>query len=127
MNVMKISVLAIAGVLLAVMQKNSKNEYSTYIALGTTVIVFFYVVSKIEIIINSINQIQSYVNINETYIKALLKIVGITYISELTASICKDSGYSSVAGQVEMFGKLSILAISMPVMVALMETINQCI
>ena len=127
MNIIKISVLALAGILLALTQKNGKSEYTTYIALGTTVIIFFYVVGKIGIIVDAVNTMQSYVKINETYIKALIKIVGITYISEFTASICKDSGYGAVAGQVEMFGKLSILALSMPVLLSLMETINKCV
>ena len=46
-------------------------------------------------------------------------------ISEFSANLCKDAGYQAVAGQIEMFGKLSILAISMPVILVLLETIGE--
>ncbi|SEW45296.1 SpoIIIAC/SpoIIIAD family protein [[Clostridium] fimetarium] len=127
MEIIKLSILAITGVLLAIMLKNGKNEYSTYIALGTSVILFFYVVGKVGVIVETINKVQSYISISETYIEALIKMVGITYISELTSSICKDAGYNSVSGQIEIFGKISILAVSMPIVLSLMETIDKFI
>jgi len=127
MEIIKLSILAITGVLLAIMLKNGKNEYSTYIALGTSVILFFYVIGKVGVIVETINKVQSYISISETYIEALIKMVGITYISELTSSICKDAGYNSVSGQIEIFGKISILAVSMPIVLSLMETIDKFI
>ena len=127
MNIIKLAILAISGVLLATMFKNGKNEYSIYIALGTSVILFFYVISKVGIIVEAINKVQSYISISQTYIEALIKMVGITYVSELTSSICKDAGYNSVSGQIEIFGKISILAVSMPIILSLMETIDKFI
>ena len=127
MDIIKLSILAITGVLLAIMLRNGKNEYSTYITLGTSVILFFYVISKVGVIVETINKVQSYISISQTYIEALIKMVGITYISELTSSICKDAGYNSVSGQIEIFGKISILAVSMPIVLSLMETIDKFI
>ena len=41
------------------------------------------------------------------------------------SNICKDCGYQTIAGQIEMFAKLSILALGMPVLMAFMETIGE--
>ena len=49
----------------------------------------------------------------------------ITYICELCSGICKDAGYSSVAGQIEIFGKLSVLAAGMPILLAILESIQE--
>lgn len=127
MSIIKLSILAITGILLAVMFKNSKNEYSTYLAIGTAVILFFYVISKVGFIVDSINKVQSYISISKTYFEALIKMLGITYIAEFTSSICKDAGYNSVSGQIEIFGKISILAVSMPIIFSLMETVEKFI
>lgn len=127
MTIIKLSILAIIGVSLATLFKNGKNEYSTYIGLGTAVILSFYAISKVGLIVDTINKVQNYVSISPTYIEALIKMLGITYISELTSSICKDAGYSSVSGQIEIFGKISILAISMPIVLSLIETIQKFI
>lgn len=69
-------------------------------------------------------QVQSYIKINSVYISALMKMIGITYIAEFASGICKDAGYGSLGSQIEIFGKLSILAVSMPILLALMETVQ---
>ena len=63
--------------------------------------------------------------VENTYLNILLKMVGITYIGQFSAGLCKDAGYSSIANQIEVFGKLSVMAVSMPVVVALLETIHE--
>ena len=55
----------------------------------------------------------------------LQKMLGISYLSEFASSLCKDSGYSSLAGQIEFFGRISILSLSMPVVFSLLETLGQ--
>ena len=65
-----------------------------------------------------------YVPIDTTYLHALMKMIGITYVGQFSAGLCKDAGYSAIAGQIEIFSKLSILAISMPILMALMDTIQ---
>ena len=38
----------------------------------------------------------------------IVKIVGISYISEFASDICRDSGYAAIGNQIQIFGKLSI-------------------
>ena len=121
---LKIGIIAIVAVLLAIQFKGSRNEYSIYISLAAGIIIFIYGVSRLEFIIETINKIQGYIHFNTEYVGTLVKMIGITYIAEFAASICKDSGYQAIASQIEIFGKLSILAISMPVILALLETIE---
>ena len=52
-------------------------------------------------------------------------MVGIAYISEFSANLCKDAGYGGIASQIEMFGKLSILAMSLPVLTTLLTVIEE--
>ena len=59
-----------------------------------------------------------------TSVEILLKMLGISYLSEFAASLCRDGGYGSAAGQIELFGRLSILVVSMPVVRALLETMG---
>ncbi len=51
-------------------------------------------------------------------------MVGITYVSEFAANLCRDSGYSAIAGQIEMFAKLSILVVSVPVFGAFLDAVG---
>ena len=61
------------------------------------------------------------------YIQVLLKMIGIAYIAEFGSELCRDAGFGAVAGQIEFFGKLMLLAVSMPViqnLIALIGEIN---
>ena len=121
---LKIAIAGIVGVLFAMQLKSVRPEYSSYIGMATCVILFFYGVSKLSLVVDTLQYIQNYIQISDIYIKALLKIIGITYIAEFSSAICRDAGYQAVAGQIELFSKLVILAVSMPVLQALLETIN---
>lgn len=121
----KVAILGIITTLFCVYFKSKQAEISTMIALVCCIIVFTFAITKLEIIVEAMNQIQSYIKINNSYITILLKIVGITYVSEFSAGICKDAGYTAIAGQIQLVGKLSIIAISMPIVLALINTLNQ--
>lgn len=121
---LKIAVIGIVGVVTALFLKSVKPEYSVYIGLATGVIIFFYAVSKLETILAGIYQIQAYLPLDMVYIKSLIKIIGVTYLAEFTVGICKDAGFATIANQVEIFGKLAVLAFGMPIITALLGTIE---
>jgi stage III sporulation protein AD len=120
----KIALIGVIAVMLAIIFKKGKEEYSLYISIAACVLILLWGISKLEVILDGIGQLQGYIKINKSYIGILIKIIGITYVTEISASLCKDSGYQAVAEQIELVGKLAILAISMPIMLAILETIN---
>jgi stage III sporulation protein AD len=121
----KIAVVGIAAVLIAIQFKNGKSEYGVYISLAACIIIFGLGISRLEIIIETINKIQGYIKVNQGYFKILIKIIGITYIAEFASNLCKDAGHASISNQIELVGKLTILCISMPIIMALLETMNE--
>jgi len=124
MSIMKVALLGVMGTLLAVQFKSGKTEYGIYMSVGISVVILFSILGRLEVILDYMQQISSYINISSSYITTLLKMLGITYIAEFASVICKDAGYQNIAAQIEIFGKLSILALSMPILLALLETIQ---
>lgn len=125
MDILKIAILGIVGTLLGIMMKERKKEYELFITLGVSLCIFYFILSKLELVLDVVNRMQEYVSLDTEYIGILIKMIGITYVSEFSSNLCKDAGYQAVAGQIEMFGKLSILVISMPVLLVLLETIGE--
>lgn len=123
-TVVSIAVIGLTAVVLAVQLKAVKGEYGTYMVLGAGLVIFFYALSKIETVLDVLKRVQSLIWIDGMYLEVLMKMIGITYIAEFASGICKDAGFGSLGGQIEMFGKLSMLAVSMPVLLALLETIK---
>ena len=124
MTVVTIAITGIVAVLLAVSLKGMKGEYGTYLVMAAGFFIFFYGIGKLTTILDTMKEIQSYIKINSIYLSTLVKMIGITYIAEFAAGICKDAGYGAVGTQIEIFGKLSVLAVSMPILLALVETLQ---
>lgn len=124
MTIITISIVGVVAVLLAVQLKGMRGEYATYLVFGSCCVIFFYGISKIEAILDAMETIQSFIKINPIYLTTLLKMTGITYIAEFASGVCKDAGYGAVGTQIEVFGKLSILSVSMPILLALLETLQ---
>lgn len=125
MSVLTIGILGIAGALPAVELKGLKGEYGIYLVAAVGLVIFFYGITKLKTVIETIRQVQSYIRLNRMYLEVLLKMIGITYIAEFSSGICKDAGYGSLGSQIEIFGKLSVLAVSMPILLALLDTVQQ--
>lgn len=118
------AIIGITGVLLALQIRHTKPEFAVYLSIATSIFLLFLAVEKLTIVVESVRLLQSSISVQASYIQALLKIIGITYISEFAADICRDAGYATIAGQIGVFSKLSILAVSMPIVTALLETIQ---
>ncbi|MFR3728620.1 stage III sporulation protein AD [Lacrimispora sp.] len=124
MTVVTIAVTGIVAVLLAVSLKGMKGEYGIYVVMAAGFFIFFYGMGKLTTILDTMKEIQSYIKINNIYLSTLVKMIGITYIAEFASGICKDAGYGAIGTQIEIFGKLSVLAVSMPILLALIETLR---
>ena len=124
MDIIKIAMLGLAAVLLAMQMKAGKKEFELLVTMAACLCIFFFLITKLEAVINAILKMQDYIRLDSQYVAVLIKMIGITYVAEFSANLCRDAGYQAVAGQIEMFGKLSILVISMPVLLALLETIS---
>lgn len=124
MEVVKIVMIGITGVLLALFLKESKPEYSVYLSFAVGICILGYAVEKLYYLFESIKKIQEFLPVDEKYVLVLLKMTGATYIGQFSSSICKDAGYAAIAGQIELFVKLYLMVLSLPVLLALVETIH---
>ena len=53
-----------------------------------------------------------------------MKVIGITYLCEFSAGICKDAGYGAISEQIEVLGKLSVMFSGLPILLAVVEQIQ---
>lgn len=124
MSVLQIGIIGVVGALLAVQFKGGKAEYGIYMSAAVSILLFTCMVDRLRVFVDAVEQMSRYISIDSGYIAVMLKMIGVTYIAEFCSSICKDAGYQTIAVQVEIFGKLAILMLGMPVLLALMETIR---
>lgn len=110
-----IGIVSVVTALLAVQFKTIKPEYGILISIAGCLFIFIYSIRGIENIVKLVDEITSLSSMGKGYIKILLKITGITFVSEIASDISKDCGYAALANQIQIFGKMSVLVISLPV------------
>ena len=124
MNSIQIALLGVVGILLALQFKSGKSEYGIYVSLAVSLFLFLCMLSRLEIFVRTVKKIADYIKLDAGQMSILLKMAGVTYVAEFASGICKDAGYQNIAVQIEIFTKLTILAIGMPVLLALLELIG---
>lgn len=124
MNSIQIALLGVVGTLLALQFKSGKSEYGIYVSLAVSLFLFLCMLSRLEIFVRTVKKITDYIKLDAGQMSILLKMAGVTYVAEFASGICKDAGYQNIAVQIEIFTKLTILAIGMPVLLALLKLIG---
>ena len=124
MGMIQISMLGIGAVMLALLLKQQKSEYALYLSLAAVILILIFSMNRLQVVAETIQKIEQYTGIDSAMLKILVKLMGITYVAEFASGICKDAGFSAIGSQIEMFAKFSIMAVSVPVLLTLLDTIE---
>lgn len=111
----QICVLAIAGLFAALIIKKDKPEFAVLIIM---LVSFFIAIRILTVLGNAVEELESWESIlggNIAYISLLLKIIGITYVCDFAANLCKDSGYAALSNHIELLGKVAIMVAGFPI------------
>ena len=109
-----IGISLIVLVISTLLKKYSPEFFVIFIILSS----IFFLIFTMPAIQNIISEFESFIDISFGTIKfktILLKILGICIISQIASDVCKDSGNISIANSISLFGKISILASSIPI------------
>lgn len=118
---LRTALIGIMTVLIAMAMKQGKAEFATFVSFTGSLLIAWIAVQLLQGITGGFERLERLMSIDMEYIALLTKMIGVTYISEFASSLCRDAGYSAVAGQIELVGKLTILTMGMPVVLALFE------
>lgn len=124
MVIFQIVAVGIVATLLTLIMKKQSPEFGLYISLATGVIIFFMIIGQLEDVIQVMESLADKVKLNLSYMKIVFKIIGIAYISEFGAQLCKDAGQGALAMKLEFSGKLLMLVVSLPILTTLINLIG---
>ena len=110
MEVIKIIGIAFAALIIIILLKQYRPEFTIYVSLLTGIIILFLVMDKLTGIINLLQSLANKTSINSTFLTLLIKITGIAFLSEFAVSICKDSGEAAIANKIEIGTKIIIIS-----------------
>ena len=123
MNIISICVLALVTAVIAVMIRQKNGEIALMLSISCGVIILVSLLSQISGIISTVNSIVAVSDMNIEYIKILLKVIGVSLLTEFAVSVCKESGQQRIASNVLLSGKIMITAISLPLYSEILNTV----
>lgn len=123
MEITKIIGIGIISLILIIIIKQYRPEFAVYISLISGALILILVLNKASGIINLLTNLANKTSLNQDFLYLLIKITGIAFLTEFATSICKDSGETAIANKIDIGGKVTIIAMSIPIISSLLETI----
>lgn len=125
MEIVRVAAFAFIALFIYLLLKEKKSDIGFLVILMAGVSIFLYMIGQLGEIINFIKDVANRANIDTVYIGIVLKILAIAYITSFCSEICKDSGAGSIATKVEFAGKIMILGLAIPILMAVLDSILQ--
>ncbi len=123
MDVLQFVAIGLIATVLIVVVKSQRPEMALLLSIAAGVILFLLVLGKIGAIIDIIRDLADRATISMVYLGTILKIVGIAYIAEFGAQICRDAGEGAVATKLEFAAKILIMVLAVPIVVAVLQAL----
>ena len=127
MDIFKIAGLGLAAAVMAVFVKNWRGEMAMQISLAAAVIIFLTVIPYIRGVMDMFRDISERIGLEPAYITVILKVIGIAYVAQFGAELCRDAGQSAIASKIEFGGKVMIVTLSMPVLYSFLGVVEQIV
>lgn len=124
-GILKIGLIGLLSVFLAMPLKREKNEYALFVAMTAGLIIFFYALAQMKVIMDFFQQILMRLPIETGFLVPLIKMLGVAFIADYISSICREAGHVSIANQMELFAKLSILVLGIPQLQYFLEVLDE--
>ena len=119
----RIGGLALVGLVALLVLRQYKPEWAVFIRMAVTVVSMGIILSMAGTVITYVTDLTEGTGaLDGATWSLLLKALGIAFLTETAASICRDSGEASLAGWVEMAGKLELLLLSFPLIRTVLDT-----
>ncbi len=127
MEIIQIVAIGMVAAILAIIIKDQSPELAIQISIVTGLIIFLLMITKLNSVLTVLKHFAAKANIDILYFSTILKVIGIAYITEFGAQVCRDAGENSIASKIEFAGKVLIMVLAVPVLAALLDIIIKII
>ncbi len=124
MDIFKITALGIFSAVLCIFIKNIRPEISLLLSLCGAMVILFFILPTLRDVADAIRGLADAVGLDEMYLFPVLKVVGISYITEIGGALCKDAGEEAIASKINLAGKIAIVSLCLPVAYKMISIID---
>jgi len=123
MEIIKVVAFAFIALFIVFIFKDRRDDIAIQVSIAAGILIFLFMINKLTIIMSFLQTLANKANIDVVYLNTVFKILGIAYLASFCSEICKDAGETSIASKVEFAGKILILVLAIPILMAVMQSI----
>ncbi len=127
MTILKVVGIAVLGLVCAGLLKEIKPSFAVFTSVITGLVILFSLIPEFKILIDEFKRIAEVANVDGVMILTIIKVIGIGYVAEFTATLCDDYGSPSIAKKVLFAGKIIILTLSLPIITNIITSIGNIV
>ncbi len=127
MDMFQIAALGLTGAVLAALLRQEKREFAIYVALAVVLLILSQSLHQLLGVFDFLSSWQTRLSYGRVYLPVILKILGVAYLADFVAQVCKDAGEGAIGAKVELAGKVMIFYLATPVMASVLELIENMI
>lgn len=116
--------IAICTVLCVILLKDKAQAFSVVISFSGALLVLFIVFKKLNGVVDTFSEFAAQIDNLSGYLRLMLKVLGITVITQFVADICRDNGESALATATETAAKISIMVLILPLFETVISIVN---
>ncbi|HIU20935.1 MAG TPA: stage III sporulation protein AD [Candidatus Limadaptatus stercorigallinarum] len=124
MMIVKLIGIALIGIVAVSLLRTAKPEFAVFAVIGTGIVMVITMISSLQSAILAFDDLVDKSGIDDRVFSAVLKIIGIGYLTEYSASIATDAGCASIAQKLQFGGKIVIFLMSISIVTALVDVIG---
>ena len=116
MYVFRLCCIAVITAVSAFILKQHKSELVPLCLTAGGIIIFLYAFDYLTESIEFLKSFTQSTGIDNEVIRTIFKIVGISFLIELTASSVKELGFEGVADKLILCGKIVLFVVAIPIL-----------
>lgn len=124
MDVVRIAALGIMVSLLTVLVKQKEGGIGVVLTIAASVYLLILISGKVSAVLQTISEELEILEGYQEYLVILVKAVIITLLAEFSAAICRENGLGAMSELIRVFGKVTVLFMGMPILLALISIIG---
>lgn len=127
MNIISVCVISVFASVCALSLRKYNAETASLLMISAAVILSVMTLPFLSGAFTALNELMSTAKIKNEYISALVKALGICFVTQISANVCRENGAQSIASQLEIAGKLLILIPSLPIFIDVLNVVSEFI
>ena len=123
MDMLRLTGFGVSAALMALLLRRLKPEVGLAASMAAGVLLCVLVLPHLAQLLQGLESIARAGGLADGYMAQLLKVCGVSLLTDFAAQTCRDAGEAGLAVKVELGGRVALLALSLPFMEALLTQI----